>query len=298
MRFKRSIIVLLILFLVGNAIVLLSKKTPRSLKTLSQMSLEERYCLAAFLRGILFSDDLAYLLFGSKPIATADFEKTTAFRFSRHWLTASDTTINKGLEVFKKNQHLFSSDNIIVCLEEDANSSDLLMINKKNLLRMLEEHIEDFKQVLGPETTSEGLFTQITEKTGQDNLVRVIKYHEALYGILLGYGRGNAWLFHEYSTLSRILDRFEPPEYIKRDSALEARFNEIDQNTDSFSEDLHEDKYILKSPHIPLPHFRADPNSLETIRLKERYEKERKEMKMLFAKQSYVEATLQKLMDE
>ncbi len=290
---KRSTIALLSLLLIGSAFALIPRKTSRSSKALSQMSPEERYYLATFLRVILFLDDFSYLLFGSKPIAAAGFEKSIPFNFLYDCVSELNFKAIKGLEVFKKNQHLFSSDNIIVRFDEDAEGLFILMINRKNLLKTLEEHIDDFKRVLGPETTTASLFTQIT---GKDYLADVVKNHEALFGILLGYGRDNAWLFHQKRTISQRLNRFEPP--MKRDGSLEEEFAKIDQKTTTFSDDPHEWKYILQNPRIPLPHFMVDPNSLETKKLKEQYGKEREDMKRLFAKQNYVEATLQQLMDK
>ncbi len=290
---KRSTIALLSLLLIGSAFALFPRKTSRSSKALSQMSPEEHYYLATFLRVILFSDDFSYLLFGSKPIAAAGFEKSIPFNFLYDYVSELNFKAMKGLEIFKKNQHLFSSGNIIVRFDEDAEDLFILMINRKNLLKTLEKHIDDFKRVLGPETTKESLFTQITEK---DCLADVIKNHEALFGILLGYGRDNAWLFNEKKTVSRRLNRFEPP--MKRDGSLEEEFTKIDQKTTFFSDDTHEWKYILQSPRIPLPHFMADPNSLETKKLREQYGKDREDMKRLFAKKNYVEATLEQLCDK
>ena len=194
--------------------------------------------------------------------------------------------------IFKKNQHLLSSGNIIVRFSEDEEATYVLMINKKNLLKTLKEHISDFKQVLGPDATVESLFTQITDR--DYSFVDVIKDHVALVGILLGYGRNNAWQFHRKNTIRHKLREFKPP--IKRDGLLEKEFAEIVEKTTSFSEDNHEYKYILKSPRIPLLHFCADPNSVETKSLLEQYEKERREIKRLFAKRNYVEATLEQLM--
>ncbi len=292
-RSKKFAIALLILIFISSAFAFFPKKSSLISKTLSKMSPDEHYFLATFMRGLLFSDDFSYLLFGSKPIAAGAFEKTTSFYFSKHCLSPTELKMSKGLEVFKKNQHLFSSKNIIVRLKEGNDASYVLMINKKNLLKILNENINDFKQVLGPKTTVEQLFTQVTQN---DHLSDVIKNHEGLLGILLGYGRNNAWLFHEYRNLFNKLNRFEPP--MKRDASFEERFNELDQKTDFSSYDPHEYKYILKSPRIPLPHFRVDPNSAETKKLKEQYGKEREEMKKLFAKQNFVEATFRQLMDE
>src|ERR1700722_6756450 len=111
---KRLTIALLSLLLMGSALALTFWKIPRSSKALSEMSSEERYYLAVFLSGILFSDDFSYLLFGSKPIAAAGCEKFTSFHFSRYWMCEMEFKAIKGFEVFKKYQNLFSSGNIIV----------------------------------------------------------------------------------------------------------------------------------------------------------------------------------------
>jgi hypothetical protein len=258
------------------------------------MSPEDRYYLATFFRILLFSDDFSYLLYGTKPVACADFEKPTSYYFSDVCLSPLSLKASKGLQIFKKNQHLFSSGNIIVRFSEDEEATYVLMINKKNLLNTLKEHINDFKQILGPAATVESLFTQITDR--DYSFVDAVKDHDALVGILLGYGRNNAWLFHRKNTLRHKLREFKPP--IKRDESLEKEFTEIVKKTTSFTNEAREYKYILKSPRIPLLHFMVDPLSLETKSLLEQYEKERKEMRRLFAKRNYVEATLEQLMDK
>ncbi len=295
-RWKGLIIALLILVLTGSAIPFLAREHSRSTRILSQLSDDERHCLSVFLDFTLFYDNFAYLLFGSKPIAITGCQKSTpSFYFSRHFLSSLDVEEKMGFEVFKKMQHLFCSRNVIVHITEDEDNLYLLMINKKNLLRTLQEHIEDFKQVLGAENTVESLFNRIT--AGKEHLADVLKKHQALLGILLGFGRNNSWLFHEKSTIRTKLKEFAPPK--KRDSSLEKELDLMDQNTTAFSENSRESKYILRNPSaIPLPGFMVDPHSLETKQLKERYEKDRQGMKKIFAKQSFVDATLQLLMKE
>ena len=85
---------------------------------------------------------------------------------------------------------------------------------------------------------------------------------------------------------------------MKRKDFLEKKFIEINQKMAFFSEDTYYWKSIVKRPRIPLPHFMVDPDSLETKELKEQYRKERDNMKRIFAKPGFVEATLQQLMDK
>jgi hypothetical protein len=282
------------LLLIGSAPIQdENKKTSCSFEVLSQMSQEDRYYLSVFLCTILFYDDFSYLLFGSKPIAYASFDKPVSFRFSYGRVFESDLELSRGFNVFEKNKHLFLSDNIAVRFYEDNELLEILMINKKNLLKMLEVHINDFKLVLGPEVSIESLYAKIT---AQENLAQVVNNHDALFGILLGYGRNNAWLFHRKSTIFRELNTFNPPK--KRKAFLEKEWAKVAQKMTFFSEESCGEKYTLKTPRLPLLHFMADPSSLETKQLKAQYRKEREEMKKLFAKQGWLEATLQKLMSE
>lgn len=293
---KRSIFVLFLTLLITSILFSVPKRTSKISRAMHHMNSDDRHYLTIFLRSVLFSDSFAYLLFGSKPISITNFEKSFPFAFSRHFGAKSDFDINKGLKVFRRHENLFSSENIIVHFSEDAEMIDFLMINKRNLLKTLQEHIDDFKQVLGSEITPESLFTQLTEMNEIHDLFDVIDNHAALFGILLGYGRENSWLFHQKSMLFRKMNQFKPP--LKQDSSLEEKFAEIDRKGEPFNDIPREGKYILQSPLIPLPQFMAVPTSLETKKLKKKYKREREEIKKIFAKQGLIEGTFEQLMEE
>jgi hypothetical protein len=78
----------------------------------------------------------------------------------------------------------------------------------------------------------------------------VIKDHEALLGILLGFGRNNAWLFHNKRRVMRELDEFGFP--LKRTDLLEKELAEINRQMDCFGPDLPYRTSVLKKPYIPL----------------------------------------------
>jgi hypothetical protein len=61
----------------------------------------------------------------------------------------------KGFEVFKKYLHLFSSRNIVVRLFGNPEEPIIVMVNKENLLNVLNKYKSDFEQVLGLEITSD-----------------------------------------------------------------------------------------------------------------------------------------------
>lgn len=295
-RRKKFTIALLILFAGCSTVIFLIREKSRSNLILNQLSDEEQYYLSVFLRISLFSENFAYVLFGEKPIAFTSCEKSLpSFSFSKDFLSQLELEERKGFEVFKKIQHLFSSKNIIVKITEDDDYLFLLMINKANLLSVLQKHIDDFRQVLGSENTVESLYNRMT--MGNECLADVIHKHEALLGILLGFGRNNSWLFHQKKAITMKLNELAPPK--KRNCSLEQEFDHIAHNMAVFSKNSRERKYILKNPLIvPLPGFMVDPHSLETQQLKERYEKDRQNIIHIISKQGFVDATLSLLMND
>jgi hypothetical protein len=295
MKFKRLrylTIVVLSLILGGSTFVLVSKRNHVISKTLGMMTQEERYYLDAFLRRILFSDDFSYVLFGNKPCAFTSYSKSITFDITYDDLTISNIKIKRGLEVFRKYQHFFPSRKFVFHFYDHLDDLIVLLINKSNLSHAFNKYKSDFEQILGPEITSKKLLAQIAES---DDFGEVIKNHQALLGILLGYGRNNAWLFYNRTMAFYGLDKFDPS--LKRTALLEKKIAELNQQLQPFSTDQSSLKSFLKKPLIELPHFMADSNSLETKELKERYEKDREKIRKTFSKQNITEITLQQLMD-
>ena len=150
-RLNRLIILLSILILSGSTFFFARKDRSSSAELLTRMTLEERYYLDAFLRNLLFVEDFSYVLFGSKPMSFTSYEKyVLPFNVSYDYVSASNLKIKKGLEVFKKYQHFFSSSNIDMRFFDDPEDLVLVMINKKNFLHVFNKYQSDFKQVFGP----------------------------------------------------------------------------------------------------------------------------------------------------
>ena len=229
-----------------------------------------------------------------------DYSKHTQFDLVCDNISMSNLKIKRGLDVFRKYQQYFSPRKIVVQFYDYPDATGVLMINIKNFFNIFNKYKSDFEQILGREITAEKLLAQITES---DDFANALKDHEAIFGILLGYGRTNAWLFHNRSMMMLKLDQFDLS--LKKKALLDKQIAEINQrlrlfNINPNSRNSLEDKdfSIPKKPPIPLPHFMADSNSFETKELKEKYEKDRANMMSVFAKQSILVVTLQQLMGE
>jgi hypothetical protein len=75
----------------------------------------------------------------------------------------NSTLVKKGYEIWKKYQHLFPSSNYLFCdgggWGDDG--MDVFLINKNSFVHVVAKNIEDFKNILGPNTTPEEILDTI-----------------------------------------------------------------------------------------------------------------------------------------
>ncbi len=285
-KLRALAILLLSLMVCCSAFILKTQKNRQIAKILSLMTLEERYYLEAFLHRILVSDDFSYVLFGSKPLAFTDSPTLPTYDYVGS-LSLTHLKIRRGFEVFRKYQQYFSSAKIGVQLyvfPEDS-SATIVFINKLNCLRTFNEYEKDFKQILGEQITSE----EFLHKIVKSDIGNAIKDHEALLGILLGYGRDNAWLFYERKNALARLHEFNLS--LKKQDSLRKKLIEM-RSLESFSRAVNPCKSCLKKTCVELPHFMANPYSLETQTLRQTYENDRQKIGKILNKKSYLEALL------
>lgn len=293
MKYKRlkSLAIALFAFILAGSICLsIFKKNCSASKLLSIMTPEERYYLDSFFHGIFLYDSFYYVLFGSKPIAFTSYSYFTPFNVRFHGMTMSHLKFRKGFDVFRKYEHYYSSPNIIVQFFNDEDGPSITMINKKNFFNTFNQHKSDFEQILGPEITSENAWAQITNV---DNIECALMEHEALLGILLGFGRSNAWLFHNRRMAQQRLYEFDSP--IKRMDLIEDEISTLDQQLQPFHTSSFDQKTVLKKSFVSLPDFAADPSSQETQELREKYGKEREKIMRIVAEKNLLEVTLEQL---
>ena len=106
------------------------------------------------------------------------------------------TVAGKGWQVWKKYEHLFPHPNFIFCEEKQTNTKyvHLVVVNKESLRKVVVANEELFREVLDElylklfkQPFSLDLFITMLEKFKY--LKPLIWYDEALYGLILGYGR-------------------------------------------------------------------------------------------------------------
>ena len=207
------------------------------------------------------------------------------------------------MELWNKYQHFFPMKDYAFIKSKnfvDNNYVALIFINKKEFLKTVRNHLNDFKEVLGNGITPESLLEEVLKS--QNVFGDVLKHHQGLIGTVLGFGRHNAWLFHrreEILSLSGEISPLlgKPTHFLKKFS--EFRFQE---ELDALNHALQQfdDRRILDfNPLIMgLPGFVADPNATETQQLKAEYERQYRQIIHRYQKGDFLEITLRQMTSE
>ncbi|SRR5581483_6830009 len=263
------------------------QKEPAFAYKIQKIPLEDRRILEAFFRILILEEGGAYVLFGDKPMAfTAclnDCEPSICSK--QRWNYYSENQkISNGWKTWKKYRSLFPSKNFIFeCNPIDDHRYEICLINKRNFLKIAEKNLENFKSILGEKITPISLLNTFQKK--RTAVFNLLQKHEALFGILLGFGRNNAWMFHENRIRMgddpnregyRFALNLSPKKY-----PLESAFGE------------HNHKKCYK--FIQLPYFLADSSSEETQMLRKKYLNQRQEIHQRYAHGDFLEVSLRQM---
>ncbi len=297
---RRTIAILVIIFLVASSTVFVffqHHQRPLVSHILKSIPIEERKTLEWFFRMVIAGDTFGYALFGQKPIAVCVLgEPMAEVYWVEDWIDHIPTSLChenlkmiQGWEVWKKYQHLFPSRNFAFFVSEnfvDNGMKALVFMNKKAFLKTVKENWCDFKSVLGEAITPESLMEEVL--CSSDVFGAVLKHHQGLIGIVLGYGRHNAWLYHEREVIWKKI-AVEKKKLTDEDLKEYARLNQLLQ---PFRQGTAAD---LNSFSLGLPYFVADLQHPETRRLKLEYERTFRKMMNSYAHRDFLEVTLGQL---
>ncbi|MCI0381940.1 MAG: hypothetical protein L0207_02670 [Chlamydiae bacterium] len=240
---------------------------------------EER--LYSLMRKLFTYDNFAYTLLGSKPVSWASYTKPWS-NFWDSW-TKYDTTMHIGWKTWSKYRHLFSSTTLWA---EDSKhypgSVSILIVNEEQFNHVVNKHKQDFQSVLNREIPDG--FQLLREIKDHSFIYEVLKGHQALLGIVLGYGRDNAWAFSE------AVDKFEEQPWPCRwvwDEKEEEKPGEIVMMKGPDPNNIEECLMLMSCPS-----FSGNPHSEESMVLKRDYLQTQQKIIKYFRGKDFLEATL------
>jgi hypothetical protein len=258
---------------------------------------EDRYFLDFFFRHLLLKDPFAYVFMGDKPMAISGyFELGAHFDLSCQQLSTTNSLFRKGCEVFRKYQHLFAFNKVVFFFnfQEEMDYTEIICINKENVSNILDSHEHLFSNVLNGKFNSEKLIEQLKQQKG--DIDKVLKNNDELLGILLGYGKNNASLYHRREEIKKCIHSFKIPNKMRNAIPSSGSFT-IEDELVSIQNTLKqfENENLSNCIFMDLPHFMADYNSSETLELKKKYRHQRKKITKAYRKGAFLEVTLRKM---
>lgn len=264
-----------------------------------RMPFKDKKRLEYFFRDTCCLNAWAYTLLGSKPVSIHQYRKPSSliqyflfqadlkdifleccwppnFRKICYFLNPEQVKIKWGWETLNKYFSRLHSSQFALCTYYGDEIVVLTVIDKVKLIRIVEEHQKDFRDVL----TAQAIEPQ--ELLDNKKLWYFIKSlnHDGLIGTVLGYGRDNAWLYRQYAGVDPNVRPLIPMWSDEEDRQLEA----VNQKLLSFQPWDFSDLFY--------PTFMCDPESEETSELRKIYREEREKIIDYYAGKDIVEATL------
>jgi len=234
--------------------------------------------------------DYSYTIFGSKPMSLADFALEAPKDLPLFKRIRSQVFMYKRkarLHAWYKHRNEFDlKDFIFLDDEEDLlNCLVLILINKKNMLKILHENETIFKEELGDSFIPESFLEKLEKR--ETSLSKATNKSQRLMGIMLGYGVRNATLFQERYDIMKVVWNREK-ENLAEDKILTKKLADIEMSCGDFNE--LDERAIIR----PL-YFLADVSHPETVALQQKYERERQQIIELRKKSNFMDIVLQRL---
>ncbi len=236
--------------------------------------------------------DYAYTIFGSKPMSLADFclEAPRDLSFYK-WIGSRILMLKRRavLKAWYKYRDEFDFKDFIFLDEENdwINCLALILINKNNMLRTLQEHSSIFKEELGKDFTPESFLEKLEKR--EVSIAKSINKSQKLMGIMLGYGVRNATLFQQRFDIMKAMWKIEK-DHLPEDEILTKKLATVEEQCGDFSE-------LDVDPILPPLYFLADVSHVETITLKERYEADRRKIEADMKQPNFMDKVLKRLID-
>ncbi|GEM_PF-2934333 len=254
----------------------------------SSMQSIHRIAIEQFFKKIVIHDDFGYTLFGSKPVSITGYFDPIP---SENWdMTRPNNIIKDGWAALKNYLPQGGLRNYL--LEESNLYPDLkilTLINKRSFVETVDKHRHIFEKVLKREVTGKKLIEQLECDEGE--LFDLLDRHEGLYGIVLGYGVENAFLFQRRMDLNI----YNPnPSFSLSKAVCGKGFKSLEEEM-CFLKDLWVVCEEEKLCPVVLPVFLGIKDSEESRALIKQYREVRKELTQIIYSDHFIEKILLQL---
>lgn len=223
-------------------------------------------------RELIIYNSVGYTLIGNKPTSFESFSKPSfEWDLVGLWHAFSLSNLKKyhAWKTWQKYAHLFNKGDVLIWSEPSPwikNGELIVVASQKQLKRARQENQEDFASLQNLEP--QALFREC------------LLSHEGLLGILLGYGRTNAWLFYENN-------------HFLLKPIFSDELNELFKTTKAALNFTFGWPTVEMAEILMFPNFMADINTEETKRLRSDYIQTRQKILDYYQGKDFLEATFQ-----
>ena len=266
--------------------VTLSIQEPRGSQKLIRIPRRDANRLEAFFRYVFAWDGIVFSLTGSKPLSLAAHGiGIFDCGYKPNHLIQHVYSIRRfkiGWETWEKYSHLFKNDRFIFWKENHRSkdqSMSLCLADKVYLSQIIEEHQREFNAILQQDRVDPEQLIQ--ECLCKDIVADVLKGNSALLGIMLGYGRENAWFFQNQQ--GKVLTKPNPSVWTSAELKKIYK-GHLGQKEMSFQQYEMED--------VLVPFFVGYPDSAESKELKKKYIAAKEALDRFYVGKNFLEATL------
>jgi hypothetical protein len=259
---------------------------------------QEKKQIESFFKVLVYQNHFGYTLFSDKPVSIAGYFIQEPFE-NLIWAHWDRSNLRHLWKVWEKYQKKLTLKEYVLINEPDVDMEGIQvisLINKKAFLAKVEEHIDLFQSILGKNITPELLLEKVSAPHA--SLFRLLRCNEGLYGILLGFGKNNAFAFKRNFELKKLVDP------IYRDSGI--RFSLSFPKPPYEFSSFHEEYENLETKLVPFhgrnklspflfPYMLVLENDDETVHLEKKYHEDHRKIMQAYSNGDFLEITLKQL---
>ena len=248
----------------------------------------DRGTLELFFQEIVYKEHFGFTLFGDKPVSLTGY--FDPLPMENYLQVHRNAILKNGWETWKKYRPIFPVNNYILIEEAENELNVITLINKGALVKTIHENLDLFQRILGNAITPEEFLKKLEEPNA--SLFALIHQHEGLYGIFLGYGKINAYLYHRRAELN-IFNQQAVFSFSK--SVPSKGFSSLDEEIHFLKEKIEGVENNSRLSLVKLPQFVGIKNHPETIQLRKKYQNIRAQMMVRLSKENVLDLALQQL---
>lgn len=259
---------------------------------------EEKKRIESFFKVLIYENHFGYTLFGDKPVSIAGYftlEPSSNFLWGR----SRHSNLGELWKNWENYQKALNIKEYIFLNEADGDLENLrviTLINKKAFLAKVRGHIDLFQTILGNNITPELLLERVS--VPHASLFKILNYNEGLYGILLGYGKNNAFAFKRSLELAKMVDpvyRNFPLHFSPSFPRPSKGFSSLSEEYESLRCRLSPFTHQHKLSQVLLPQMVVLEDDDETANLRKKYREVHRKIVQTYSNSDFLDITLMRL---